>query len=445
MTTTNGTVAVENSEENVIQFTSLTPEQLVSKWDMENKISEDAVAKLLEEGFTSLEAIRLLDADDLSRSKISRGQKKLILECVRVLNGGKTSSIMTTGSLEPPNNGPLNNGPPNNGPPNNRLLNNGPQTSSAGASAVSAPTINNQSGTLLNQNGGTNSDASLDQSSHSSTQDGNARLSSDAYIQGLLAQLTSGQLQARNGISSDSLIGGILSSDSRPGVTQTSTVTSSPQIQSYRDPQIYLSAAANGKSASTHYDIVDFVSGNVEEEIVVGGSGSHQVVLKSGPKKPKLESITLAQWTIANLAILYKLNGDGKLAGEGIMDYLSYTTKVCQLVQRYNLVSVLLYDREYRKLQCSHEFRWGTDVPHLHSVYLQPRLPRPGSQAPNKAYPNSKPQTSSSPLTLDGKVICKLFNTKNGCHYKEACRFVHQCSHPGCHLLHSAVTHSPKN
>ena len=74
MTTTNGTVAVENSEENVIQFTFLTPEQLVSKWAMENKISEDAVAKLLEEGFTSLEAIRLLDADDLSRSKISRGQ-----------------------------------------------------------------------------------------------------------------------------------------------------------------------------------------------------------------------------------------------------------------------------------------------------------------------------------------------------------------------------------
>ena len=215
MTTTNGTVAVENSEEKVIQFTSLTPEQLVSKWAMENKISEDAVAKLLEEGFTSLEAIRLLDADDLSRSKISRDQKKLILECVRVLNGGKTSSIMTTGSLEPPNNGPLNNGPPNNGP-----LNNGPQTSSAGESAVSAPTINNnQSGTLLNQNGGTNSDASLDQSSHSSTQDGNARVSSDAYIQGLLAQLTSRQLQARNGISSDSLIGGILSSDSRPGVT----------------------------------------------------------------------------------------------------------------------------------------------------------------------------------------------------------------------------------
>ena len=155
-----------------------------------------------------------------------------------------------------------------------------------------------------------------------------------------------------------------------------------PQTQLWKDPQIYLSSAANGKSASTHYDRVDFVSGNVEEEIVVGGSGSHQVILKSGPKKHKIENVSLAQWTIANLAILYRLHREGKLTGEGILDNLSYTRKVYQLVQRFNLVSVLLYDREYRKLQCAHEFRWGTDVPHLHSVYLQPRLPRPRNLAP---------------------------------------------------------------
>ena len=110
---------------------------------------------------------------------------------------------------------------------------------------------------------------------------------------------------------------------------------------------------------------------------MVGGSGSNQVVLKSGPKRPKLENVTLAQWSVANLAILYKLHGEDKLTEEGLLDYLSYTTKICQLVQRYNSVSVLLYVREYRKLQCAREFRWGTDVPHLHSVYLQPRVPRP--------------------------------------------------------------------
>ena len=55
------------------------------------------------------------------------------------------------------------------------------------------------------------------------------------------------------------------------------------------------------------------------------------------------------------------------------MDYLSYTTKDYQLVQRYSLTSVLFYDREYRKVQASMNFRWGIDVQHLHNVFLQPR------------------------------------------------------------------------
>ena len=234
-------------------------------------------------------------------------------------------------------------------------------------------------------------------------QDGGAHVSTDAYVQGLLTQLSRGQTQARNGFASD-----LLTSDNTQqvfGALPTGNVNSVPQTQSWKDPQIYLSSAANGKSASLHYDKVDFVSGNVEEEIVVGGSGSHQVILKSGPKKPKPENVSLAQWTIANLAILYRLHGEAKLTGEGILDYLSYTTKVCQLVQRFNLVSVLLYDREYRKLQCAHEFRWGTYVPHLHSVYLQPHLPRPGNLTPRGGGGNPlyRSQPSSSPHTLDGK------------------------------------------
>ena len=38
-----------------------------------------------------------------------------------------------------------------------------------------------------------------------------------------------------------------------------------------------------------------------------------QVVLKSGPRKPKLEQITLANLSVANLAILYKLVGESRL------------------------------------------------------------------------------------------------------------------------------------
>ena len=96
-----------------------------------------------------------------------------------------------------------------------------------------------------------------------------------------------------------------------------------------------------------------------------------KIVLKSGPRKPKLDNVSLSQWIVANLAILYKLQGESKLTGEGLLDYLLYTIKICQLVQRYSLTSVLLYDREHRKLQSAHGFHWGTDVPHLQSVYLQ--------------------------------------------------------------------------
>ena len=125
---------------------------------------------------------------------------------------------------------------------------------------------------------------------------------------------------------------------------------------------------ATGKLSSAFYDICDFVPTAVEEEMVIGGQGQMQIVVKSGPKKPKLESLTFSQWSIANLGILYKLVEEGKLGGQSLMDYLSYTTEVYQLVQKCNLTSVLLYDREYRQLQANMGFRWETDVQHLHTL-----------------------------------------------------------------------------
>ena len=73
-----------------------------------------------------------------------------------------------------------------------------------------------------------------------------------------------------------------------PPPASNASVTQAPQTQSWRDPQIYIALAVSGKSVSSHYDTINFVNGNVEEEIVVGGTGSHQVILKAGPKKLKL-------------------------------------------------------------------------------------------------------------------------------------------------------------
>ena len=141
--------------------------------------------------------------------------------------------------------------------------------------------------------------------------------------------------------------------------------TNSPSQVSWNDPQIHLSAAA-GKSTSSYLDICDFAQTCVEEEVVLGSQGDQQIIVKSGPKKPRLENLTLCQWSVANLAILYKLVGENKLQGSALMDYLSYTTKIYQLVQRYSLVSVLLYDREYRKLQAS----LNSDGEWMFNIYL---------------------------------------------------------------------------
>ena len=150
------------------------------------------------------------------------------------------------------------------------------------------------------------SHSSTDQSTPPTIQDGGAQSDRDPYVQGLFNELRNGQVQVRNGLANNSVLGNSLLRE--VGIQQSdrflaSNVSSVPQPQSWRDPQIYLASAANGKSAPAYYDIADFVSSNVEEEIVVGGNGSHQVILNAGTKKPRLEHITLAQWSVANLTI----------------------------------------------------------------------------------------------------------------------------------------------
>lgn len=212
---------------------------------------------------------------------------------------------------------------------------------------------------------------------------------------------------------------------------------------SWADPQIHI-ATAYGKSAPSYLDICDFVTSNVEEELIIGGHGDQQILVKSGPRKPKLENLTLSQWSVANLSILYKLSREGKLTGPSLMDYLSYTTKVYQLVQRYNMISVFLYDREYRKLQANEGFRWGTDVQHLHQMNLQPREKSQGAQYQSvKKVQVSGSRTKNTSEKRPEKRdlgVCRNFNSAKGCTFPQ-CKYKHQCILPCCSQKHSAVTH----
>ncbi|VDI50862.1 Hypothetical predicted protein [Mytilus galloprovincialis] len=62
------------------------------------------------------------------------------------------------------------------------------------------------------------------------------------------------------------------------------------------------------------------------DERIVSESGSGQLILKSGPSKPKLESLNVSQWSMANLAILYKLLEEGHLVQNNILDYYHMPT-----------------------------------------------------------------------------------------------------------------------
>ena len=76
-----------------------------------------------------------------------------------------------------------------------------------------------------------------------------------------------------------------------------------------------------------------------------------------------------------NSRIMYQLLRKGKLSAttSDIADYLAYTVKFAELLESQTLASALMYDNEYRKLQCEHGFRWGSDSQHLHTRFLVKR------------------------------------------------------------------------
>ena len=84
---------------NIVEIRTMTLEQVVQEWATANKITADSVDKLFEDGFTSFEAIKLIDAEDLAKSKMTTGQKNLILACVKALKG-ETASEKDDGNVQ---------------------------------------------------------------------------------------------------------------------------------------------------------------------------------------------------------------------------------------------------------------------------------------------------------------------------------------------------------
>ena len=379
----------EYTQSGQASVSDMTDEDLVINYCLQNKVSKPVIGELLKRGYTSLEALRLVDIEDLDCPKIPKGQRRLIIHIASVLKVG-TATDQTTCATD---------------------------GTAATTSSEAADIIRMEPSAM------TSSEAP----GLTSSTDNTTGLRQNSLIEqtDLYDRFVQQQQQA---FSANGVVG---TTEAGPGPL--------PQV-SWSDPQIHLSSAA-GKSAFNYYDICDFVQTTVEEEVVLGGQGDQQIVVKSGPKKPRLENLTLSQWSVANLAILYKLVSEQKLLGSSLMDYLSYSTKIYQLVQRYSLVSVLLFDREYRKLQSSMKFRWGTDVQHLSNIHLQPR-DRPVAQGSQQKRNSVQGRQNGKPSKgKNDPPICRNFNSQKGCSLSD-CKYRHACILPGCNQAHSALNHT---
>ena len=228
----------------------LADEDVLINFCLQSKIAKPAIDELLKRGFHSLEALALVDGDDITTPKIPIGQRKLILHVAEAL---KSKPALPSAGV-----------------------------SSAGGTStgLTEPIESTPNPSAVETTGGTIQGAISAPVTTAGVRDSGTIDSTQSDVFQHMSQLLEEQRR----------------------LTSSSDCNQPTQV-SWNDPQIHLSSAA-GKSAPNHLDICDFVQTCVEEEVLLGGQGDQQIVVKSGPKKPRLENLSLSQWSVANLAIL---------------------------------------------------------------------------------------------------------------------------------------------
>ena len=122
--------------------------------------------------------------------------------------------------------------------------------------------------------------------------------------------------------------------------------------------------------------IVDFITKIVakEEDKLLIDNGGNKLFVKSGPTKPKLESVTMNQWVIGALRILnhfFESNQISSLTEK--QSYVGYMVKVMELAGCHDWVSVLHYDDEFCHMQALYNIPWLYESHHIHLTRLQPK------------------------------------------------------------------------
>lgn len=166
------------------------------------------------------------------------------------------------------------------------------------------------------------------------------------------------------------------------------------------------------------------------DERTISEVGLTKLLASYGPKKPKLDSVSLAQWVIGNTRIFFTLLQLGKLPSPtDVQHYLAYTVKVLELSSKFTCASVLKCDDEFRHLQAIYNYPWSYDSPHLHTVLLVP-LSAPTQSKPcslRSGPANPSPGAVVANSTQEGKIICRNYNRAAGCNLFE-CHYAHVCN-----------------
>ena len=200
-------------------------------WAAHQKISGKTVDLLIKEGFDSMEALILIDSDDLSQTKIQRGQQKLLLKALLSLksSGEDTGSTVTTG---------------------------GDDTAATGARNSADVTIAGD---------GMHAGGTQQQPRGEQPQD-------DLYARLMAYHMRSMQgMQAGPTTSGNAIVDGHRGFEQKSGETavRRDDAEREPFIESagrfgtmpgaWQDPQIHLRSAASGRSAHPYHGNVDFV------------------------------------------------------------------------------------------------------------------------------------------------------------------------------------------
>ena len=250
---------IEEQKENVYAIVmDLSDTDLVINYCLQNKVDKMAVDELLKRGYTSLKALQLIEAEDLSGPKIPRGQRRTIFHITGALKETASSSMGSNDGTATKNTED-NQLPAEDQPATTSGTTTfGTTTSSTTSSTSSPPTTTMMTAAEVPRVNTTANGV------YSAPRNDNADVYHSAIVINLIAQQNA--LQGLSTVQNSGSVGALAS-------------PLQPQV-SWNDPQVHISSA--GKSASvTYLDICDFVQSNVEEEVVLGNQGDQQVIKKA--------------------------------------------------------------------------------------------------------------------------------------------------------------------